>query len=254
MINRQFKSGQQHNHSVLDHFTRKPYDGTKRDWLDFDAELRTAIKVSCGQKGMEYMFTEWPEEGIDEPEFIHKPLLDDLDEVDRITQRDARGRNVQVDVTNEMRRERRSQNKSRREHNVALEQLLQKLYEAFSSRISRTLNEELSAHGGNLIDYYNFMLQNYGPASLGPQANGRAKNVRSVKRKKTVGSQAGKTLLLIKRHAHGPPKIPTPRGSVTIAIILIILPNIVLSLNIVVFARRPSVDTPTTTAPRDLKP
>ena len=120
------------------------------------------------------MFTEWPEDGIDDPEFIHKPLLDDLDDVDRVTQRDARGRNVYIDVTNDMRRERRSLNKSRREHNVALDQLLQKLYEVFSSRISRTLNEELTTTGGDLIDYYKFISQNYGPASLGSQEKGDA--------------------------------------------------------------------------------
>ena len=169
MLKREFKSGQLHNRSALDYFTRKPYDGIKGEWQDFDAELRTAIKVSCGQKGIEYMFTEWPEDGIDDPEFIHKPLLDDLDDVDRVTQRDARGRNVYIDVTNDMRRERRSLNKSRREHNVALDQLLQKLYEVFSSRISRTLNEELTTTGGDLIDYYKFMAQHYGPASLGLQ-------------------------------------------------------------------------------------
>jgi hypothetical protein len=99
------------NISAVDHFVKNPYDGTKSQWFNFDAELRTAAAASCGLRGLEYMFTKWPGNKPNDPEFMHKMLLDDLGDVESIRRDLGDGQEEIIEVTYEMRRDRRDINK-----------------------------------------------------------------------------------------------------------------------------------------------
>ena len=70
--------------SAIDHFAKNPYDGIKSEWQDFEAELRTAINANCGVSGNEYLFTRWPDNVINNPQFLPKRMLEDFDDVEEI--------------------------------------------------------------------------------------------------------------------------------------------------------------------------
>ena len=61
--------------SAVEYFAKNPYDGIKSEWQDFEAELRTAINANCGDNGIEYLFTRWPNNKIDNPQFLPKRCL-----------------------------------------------------------------------------------------------------------------------------------------------------------------------------------
>ena len=160
--------------SAVEYFAKNPYDGIKSEWQDFEAELRTAINANCGDNGIEYLFTRWPNNKIDNPQFLPKKMLEDLDDAEEIEAQSPNGSAQRIRITYEMRRDRREQNKARREHNDWLDALKQKVYKVFTSRISRSLHKELRDFDGDLIIFYSYMLETYGPVSLGIQKKGDA--------------------------------------------------------------------------------
>ena len=83
--------------------------------------------------------------------------------------------------------------------------------------------------------------------------NGTVKSVRILMKKRAVSVQIGKMASTVKSLVLGPPRIPTPRGSVRTAITITTLPNFVLCQSTADSARRPSVGTPTMIAPRESK-
>ena len=98
--------------SAVEYFAKNPYDGIKSEWQDFEAELRTAINANCGDNDIEYLFTRWPNNKIDDPQFLPEKMLEDLDDVEEIERLSPNGSPLRVAVTYEMRRDRREQNKA----------------------------------------------------------------------------------------------------------------------------------------------
>jgi len=93
--------------SAVEYFAKNPYDGIKSEWQDFEAELRTAINANCGYNGIEYLFTRWPNNKIDNPQFLPKKMLEDLDDAEEIEIQSANGSPQRIRITYEMRRDRR---------------------------------------------------------------------------------------------------------------------------------------------------
>ena len=90
------------SHSAIEFFAKNPYDGIKSEWQDFEAELRTAVNANCGVSGLEYLFTRWPDNKIDDPQFLPKKMLEDFDDVEEIERTSPNGSRQRVAIPYEM--------------------------------------------------------------------------------------------------------------------------------------------------------
>ena len=160
--------------SGLDHFVKNNFSGSKREWISFNDEVITAVRAKCGEEGKRYLTTNWPNDECDDPLFVTLPILPTLEGVLQIQMEDPQnpGVLVNVQVTAEMRKERRESNRDRRDHNESVNKMKTEIFQIIASRVNAELNVQLQSQNGDPLQCYLYLDFHFGTHSLGPQDKG----------------------------------------------------------------------------------
>ena len=142
-------------------FQVKKYDGSKVKWNSFIDDIKAAIQAhhSSRDKGIKYLFTDWPKDEDNPGEYLIDSKYVTVEEPDHLE--------FDVDATVKQRQARIRQIDAIRGINLVVTKLKAKIMEILQDRVTSSMISVFNAQGSDPYRAYRWLCETHGPESQG---------------------------------------------------------------------------------------